>query len=90
MTELFLTRDAVADLDALPSLLAEDVAATIDALRLDPDAVGKQLRGRLSGLRVARVGNYRILCTIESPSRRGIRVIVRAVRHRSVAYRTRR
>lgn len=90
MTELFLTRDAIADLDALPSLLAEDVAATIDALRIEPDVVGTQLRGRLSGLWVAWVGNYRILYTIESPSRRGIRVIVRAVRHRSVAYRTRR
>ena len=90
MTELFLTRDAIADLDSLPSLLAEDVATTIDALRIDPDVVGKQLRGRLSGLWVARVGNYRILYTIEGPSRRGIRVIVRAVRHRSVAYRTRR
>ena len=90
MTELFLTRDAIADLDALPSLLAEDVAATIDALRIDPDVVGKQLRGRLSGLWVARVGSYRVLYTIESPSRRGVRVIVRAVRHRSVAYRTRR
>jgi mRNA-degrading endonuclease RelE of RelBE toxin-antitoxin system len=90
VTELFLTRDAIADLDALPPLLAEDVAATIDALRLDPDLVGKQLRGRLSGLWVARVGSYRVLYTIEGPSRRATRVIVRAVRHRSVAYRTRR
>ena len=86
VTELFLTRDAIADLDALPPRLAEDVAATIDALRLDPEAVGKELRGRLRGIRVARVGNYRVIFTIEGPSRRGLRVIVRAVRHRSVAY----
>ena len=90
MTELVLTRDALADLDALPHRLAEDVASTIDSLRLDPEMVGKQLRGRLSGLWVARVGSYRVLYTIEGPSRRGARVIVRAVRHRSVAYRTRR
>ena len=70
VTELFLTRDAVADLDALPPPLAEDVAATIDALRIDPELVGKQLRGRLSGLWVARVGSYRVLYTFEGPSRR--------------------
>jgi mRNA interferase RelE/StbE len=90
VTELFLTRDAVADLDALPSLLAEDVASTIDALRLDPESVGKRLRGRLAGLWVARIGSYRVLYTVEGPSRHGTSVIVRAVRHRSVGYRTRR
>jgi mRNA-degrading endonuclease RelE of RelBE toxin-antitoxin system len=54
-----------------------------------PDELGKQLRGRLQGLWSYRVGNYRILYTIEGTGRRS-RVIVRAIRHRAVAYPPRR
>ena len=88
MPEVFLTRSAVQDLDQLPARLAEDVADTVDALRIDPEAVGKPLQGRLSGLWVARVGSYRVVYTIEGSKRRP-RVIVRAVRHRAIVYRPR-
>lgn len=72
----------------LPPRLAEDVADTVDALSIDPEAVGTALRGRLSGLWVARGGGYRVVYTIEgSTSRR--RAVVRAVRHRAVVYRPR-
>ena len=61
------------------------VVETLELLERDPESAGKQLRGRLRGLWACRVGNYRILYTIE---RR--RVVVRAIRHRAIAYRTRR
>lgn len=47
--------------------------------------MGKELRGRLRGLWSCRVGNYRILYTIEGSQRRQ-RVLVRAIRHRGFAY----
>lgn len=57
-------------------------------LATDPRAAGKPLRGRISGLWVARVGSYRILYTIEG-SEASPTVVVHAVLHRSVAYRQR-
>lgn len=58
---------------------------TLTLLEADPEELGKELRGRLRGLWSCRVGNYRILYTIEGPKAR-TRVIVRAIRHRGVAY----
>jgi mRNA-degrading endonuclease RelE of RelBE toxin-antitoxin system len=55
------------------------------AIGVEPEQAGKQLVSRLRGLWSARVGRYRILYTIGD---RG--VIVRAVRHRAVAYPRRR
>lgn len=69
----------------LPRAIQEAVVETLTLLEADPQAMGKQLRGRLRGLWSCRVGNYRILYTIEG-SRARQRVIVRAVRHRGVAY----
>jgi mRNA-degrading endonuclease RelE of RelBE toxin-antitoxin system len=46
------------------------------------------LRGHLRPLWSARVGSYRILYTIEGPEASST-VVVRAIRHRSVAYRRR-
>jgi mRNA-degrading endonuclease RelE of RelBE toxin-antitoxin system len=61
------------------------VIETLGAISLEPEASGKALVGRLRGLWSARVGNYRVLYTIE-----GSVVIVRAIRHRAVAYERRR
>ena len=58
-------------------------------LRADPWAAGKPLRGKFRGQWVMRVGRYRVLYTIEGPEERAV-VVVRAVRHRGVAYRRRR
>jgi len=55
------------------------------SIGVGPERSGKELVGRLQGLWSARVGNYRVLYTVE----RG-EVIVRAIRHRAVAYRRRR
>lgn len=57
---------------------------SLSLIERDPETVGKQLLGRMKGFWSARVGNYRILYTIERGG-----VIVRAIRHRAVAYETR-
>jgi mRNA interferase RelE/StbE len=84
--ELLLTERARRDLAALPRGLQEAVIDTLTLLEVRPNELGKELRGRLRGLWSCRVGNYRILYTIEGRDPRA-RVIVRAIRHRGVAYR---
>jgi mRNA interferase RelE/StbE len=85
LAEPRLTRRARDDLEALPEAVREAVFGTLIAIGLEPEQAGKQLVGRLRGLWSARVGNYRVLYTIEA---RG--VIVRAIRHRAIAYPARR
>ncbi len=82
---MFLTREAKGHFDLLPRTLQGVVENTLTAIEMDPEAAGKPLLGRLKGLWSARVGNYRILHTIERRGR-STRVIVRAIRHRAVAY----
>jgi mRNA-degrading endonuclease RelE of RelBE toxin-antitoxin system len=89
LPELVLTRRAREDLAALPRPIQEAVVETLTLLQADPRELGKELRGRLRGLWSCRVGNYRILNTIRGPKAR-IRVIVRAIRHRGIAYGRRR
>jgi len=89
LPELLLTRREKEDLAALPSAIQEAVVETLAVLEANPEELGKELRGRLRGLWLCRVGNYRVLYTIEG-TRAKIRVIVRAIRHRGVAYRRRR
>ena len=81
MPELRFTRRAKQDLSDLPPAIRGAVLETIDLIAREPGAAGKQLVGRMSGIWSARVGNYRVLYTIE-PSL----IIVRAIRHRAVAY----
>lgn len=85
MAELRLTRRARKDLEALPVAVREAVFETLVAIGIGPEEAGKQLVGRLRGLWSARVGNYRVLYTIEKDG-----VVVRAIRHRAVAYPRRR
>ena len=84
MPELRLTRRATNDLRQLPRAVQEAVLETLDRISVDPEAEGKELVGSLRGLWSARVGNYRVLYTVERTG-----VIVRAIRHRAVAYRGR-
>lgn len=84
MAEPRLTRRARKDLEALPQPVIEAVLETVVAIGLEPEQAGKQLVGRLRGLWSARVGNYRVLYTIDDGG-----VIVRAIRHRAIAYRPR-
>ena len=85
MAEPRLTRRARDDLEAIPIAIREAVFETLIAIGPEPEKAGKQLVGRLRGLWSARVGNYRVLYTIEAGG-----VIVRAIRHRAVAYPARR
>jgi len=63
--ELILTRRAELDLDTLPELYRRPVEATLESLIVDLWTVGKPLVGRMRGLWVARVGNYRVCYAIE-------------------------
>lgn len=65
--------------------MREAASETLDLIAAEPEDAGRELVGRLRGLWSARVGSYRVLHTIE-----GSLVIVRAVRHRAVAYGKRR
>ena len=85
MPELRLTRRARDDLKALPEAVRGAVLETLALVASDPKDAGKRLVGRLEGVWSARVGNYRILYTIEPTG-----VVVRAIRHRAVVYRRRR
>ena len=85
MPELYLTRRAKEDLEALPKRMREPVLETLESIGLEPETIGKRLVRRLEGLWAARVGNYRVLYTIERSG-----VVVRAVRHRAVPYGRRR
>ncbi len=85
MAHVFLTREAKSHFDLLPAKLQDVVENTLSAIEIDPETAGKPLLGRLRGTWSTRVGNYRILYTIERRGR-STRVIVRAIRHRAVAY----
>jgi addiction module RelE/StbE family toxin len=77
------------DLNNLAATARNAVAEAITRLAADPEAAGKKLRGHLTGIWVCRIGTYRLLYRIEgrTPSQR---VVVLAIRHRSVAYPRRR
>ena len=82
MPDVQLTRRAKNDLADLPATVREAVLETLDLISREPETAGKQLVGRMKGLWSARVGNYRVLYTIEASQS-----IIRAIRHRAVAYR---
>lgn len=69
--------------------MQEAVLETLASIGVGPEGAGKPLLGRLRGPWSTRVGNYRVLYTIEEGADSS-RVIVRAIRHRAVAYRRQR
>jgi len=85
LPELRLTRRAIEDIEALPATVREAVLDTLAVIEIESEDAGKRLVGRLDGPWSARVGNYRVLYTIEASG-----IIVRAIWHRAVAYRRRR
>jgi mRNA interferase RelE/StbE len=78
-----LTRTAREALAALDFLLADAVIDALGQLERDP-RLGRELRGRLTGLRSYRVGVYRILYQLDPADT--VRVV--AIRHRQDAYRS--
>jgi len=89
VARLVLTGRAKDQLGRLPASLRDAVLNTLADLAVEPSVVGKPLIGRLSGIWAARVGNYRVLYTVEGSSN-SQRVVVRSIRHRAVAYGSRR
>jgi len=85
VARLVLTGRARKQLARLPQSLRDAVLETLADLAVEPDVVGKPLVGRLAGIWAARIGNYRVLYTIEGPPT-GQRVVVRSIRHRAIAY----
>lgn len=73
----------------LPLSIREAVANVIERLGVEPRLMGRPLLGRLRPLWSARVGSYRVLYTLEGQFDEE-RVVVRAVRHRAIAYGRRR
>lgn len=86
MPRVQLTREATSRFETLPSNLQEPVLNVLTDLEIDPRSAGKPLLGLLRGLWSARVGSYRVIYSIEGSSR-SPKVIVRAIKHRSQAYR---
>jgi mRNA-degrading endonuclease RelE of RelBE toxin-antitoxin system len=85
LAELVLTRRAAEDMKSLSASTREAVANVVERLGIEPRFMGRPLLGRLRPLWSARVGNYRILYTLEGADGNE-RVVVRAIRHRAVAY----
>lgn len=89
MARVKLTRQAKKHFDELPARLQEPVLNILTQIETDPETAGKALVGRLSGLWSARVGSFRVIYSIEGKGR-APSVIVRAIKHRSTVYRSRR
>lgn len=83
LAEVVVTKPAADALRALPPPLDEAALDALTALESDPE-VGHALRRRLRGVRSLRIGAFRILYTVHDNASL---VRVRAVRHRSIAYR---
>lgn len=73
----------------LPASIRKAVANVIERLGIEPRLMGRPLLGRLRPLWSARVGSYRILYTLKGPLEKES-FVIRAVRHRTVAYGRRR
>ena len=84
LAEVVVTKPAADALRALPPPLDEAALDALTVLESDPEA-GNALRGRLRGVRSLRIGSFRLLYTIHDNA---ALVRVRAIRHRSVAYRS--
>ena len=82
--EIVFARSARKELQALSQSIAERIIEKVELLALNPRLSGcKKLRGH-SGLWRIRVGEYRIIYTIDDSN---FVVDVSVVRHRSEAYR---
>ena len=82
--EIVFARSARKELQALPHIVAERILEKVELLALNPRPSGsKKLRGHSSLWRI-RVGEYRVIYSIDDNNRV---VDVSVVRHRSEAYR---
>jgi mRNA-degrading endonuclease RelE of RelBE toxin-antitoxin system len=82
MARVVLARRARGELLELNWPLIDAIQDALGLLERDPSA-GYLLRGRLTGLRLLRVGTYRIIYQLAEGTQT-VRVV--AIRHRSIAY----
>ena len=77
--------DAIDDIRRLDAAVARQVRSRLEVLAANAESVRHHmLTGRLRGLFRLRVGDYRVLYTMNRSDRK---IIVHAVRHRSEVYR---
>ena len=82
MRKLIWTEDAVSDLDSLDKHVASRILKKITWLGSNFDSiVPEQLTGKLKGAYKLRVGDWRVVYTLEGKS-----VFIQAVGHRSEIY----
>jgi addiction module RelE/StbE family toxin len=84
VVKVVLARRASRELLDLDWPLIDAVEDALGLLERDP-YVGHALRGRVNGLRLLRVGTYRIIYQLGDNDQT---IRVAAIRHRSIAYRT--
>lgn len=84
MARVVLARRARGEMLELNWPLIDAIVNALGLLKRDPFA-GHVLRGRLRGLRLLRVGAYRIVYQL-AKTEQTVRVV--AIRHRSIAYRS--
>ena len=76
---------AIDDMQRLDTAIAQQVRNRLDGLAENAESTRhRMLTGRLRGLFRLRVGDYRVLYTMDRANRT---IVVRAVRHRSEVYR---
>jgi len=80
--ELLATKIFAKDLEKLDKPINQRIAKSIDGLHYDPFS-GKSLRGELKGLFSLRVGDYRIVYSIDMAKRE---IVLHTARHRSKVY----
>lgn len=79
---LVSARSFLRDLRRLDKLTVRRILQTLELLKENAH-LGKNLRGQLEGFRSLRVGDFRVVYTVEESSRT---VVLRAVAHRRVIY----
>lgn len=80
--QLVLTRKATRNIERLPQHVREQVARKINLLA-DQPRLGKTLRGRLQGKWSLRVGDYRVIYSLDTAQ---YKVIIEGVGHRQGIY----
>lgn len=80
--QLVLTPKANRNMERLPQHVREQVARRINLL-VDRPHLGKTLKGRLQGKRSLRVGDYRVIYSLDTAQ---YKIIIEGVGHRQGIY----
>lgn len=81
--QVYLAREAEKNLKKLPSHIIDRVKDASREIASNPVSAGKPLRGDLKGLYSFRIGDYRIVYTLE---KHNSKVFILYIRHRRESY----